>query len=294
VLVPATGGGAGHGFVARPRLYLTTIAPVHDDPEAIAAVTDLMLDSVRILPDTPGGPTVPGQIWYGTLQSALETEWGLRAADAQAEEEPASATEASALVSASLSMRTPLVVLSGQDSASESVSSLQSGILDSGALVVVPDGAVEADGWWAIVPGSGETRAMLSPGLRGVRDVLVEPDGRARVFDEIYRKDRAGSKSKARPYRGPGGSHRGLGYNPNDYKQPRKPGLPQGEKFKFPQSRKPPLRPNPPPRCTGQGEYMTVVGCLSLPAAGAFYILGAVYSVSITGIAYGLMVQLDL
>jgi len=285
VLVPAAGGQLGHGFVARPRLYLTSIAPAADDAEAIVDATDLMLDSVRILPAAPGDPTVPGQIWYGTLQSALETEWALRAADALAEDEPS-------LISASLSLREPLVVLAtGPEGAPENASAALLDDLESGAVVALPEGADVAAVWWAVEPGSGAMRAMLAPGLRGVRDVLAEPDGGAGVFDEIYKKNERGSRSKARPHRGPGGSQRGLGYNPKDYANPRNPGLPQGEKFKFPRTNKPPLRPNPPPRCTGQSEYMTVVGCLSLPSAGAFYVLGAVYGVSITGIAYGLLVM---
>lgn len=283
VLVPAAGGIDGHGYVARPRVYVTTIGPASDDTDAIVQITDLMLDDVRILPSTSGGPTVPGQIWYGTLQSALETESGLLAADAVAEDEPS-------LTGASLSMQEPLSVLMPEtDQAPAGSSGALRRDLESGVLVVLPEAAGSIDAWWAVEPDSGATRAMLAPGLRGVREVLAEPRGGPEVSDEIYRKSEIGSKSKARPNRGPGGVRRALGYNPDDYKPPRKPGLPQGEKFKFPKTKRPPLRPNPAPRCSGQGEYMTVVGCVSLPTAGAFYLLGAVYAGSITGITYGLL-----
>jgi len=283
VLVPAAGGTDGHGYVARPRLYVTTIGPALDDAEAIIQITDLMLDSVRILPSAPGGPTVPGQIWYGALQSALETESGLRTADALAEDEPS-------LAGASLSMRAPLRVLKlGADQVPEGSSAALQQDLASGALVVLPEHADSAKAWWTIETDSGVTRAMLAPGLRGLRGVVARPDGSDDVSDTIWQKDRRGSRSKARPYRGPGGARRALGYNPDDYKPPKKPGLPRGQKFRFPKTKGPPLRPNPTPRCSGQSEYMTVIGCVSLPTAGAFYLLGAVYAGSITGITYGLL-----
>jgi hypothetical protein len=130
---------------------------------------------------------------------------------------------------------------------------------------------------------------MLAPGLRGVRDVIVPSEDQAAAYDTIYRKSEVGSKSKAAKWRPPGGTQRTDGYDRRQYKPPKKPGLPRGERFKFPKSKPPPVRQPPTPRCTGRGEYMTVVGCVSLPTAGAFYLIGTVYGVSITGIAYGLL-----
>jgi hypothetical protein len=282
VLVPAAGGADGHGFVARPRVYLTSIGPEAGDLEAVVEITDLMLDSVRVLPSVSGAPTAPAHLWYGALQSALETEQGLRAERVQGDE--------SALTSASLSLRQPLNVIGpGIGTAPGSAPAALLDDLASGALVVLAGDGSAPDSWWSVAGASGVTHAMLAPGLRGVRDVIEPNAAQSRVYDEIYRKSERGSKSKARKWRPPGGTQRSDGYDRRQYKQPRKPGLPRGEKLKLPKSKPPPLRQPSVPRCTGQGEYMTVVGCVSLPTAGAFYLLGAVYGVSITGITYGLL-----
>ncbi|MFV2064880.1 MAG: hypothetical protein ACC726_15420, partial [Chloroflexota bacterium] len=282
VLVPAAGGAGGHGYVARPRLYVASISPALGDPEAVVAVTDLMLDSVRILPDAPNGPTAAGQLWYGVLQSALETELGLRTADALVEDEPL-------LAGASLSMDPPLVVLSaGVTTSPDGAPAALRRDLESGLIAVLSGDATSATSWWTIDPDSGATRAILAPGLRGVRDVTSSQRDRADVFDTIWQKDKRGSRTKVRKARPRGGVDRVKGHDPRDYTR-KKPGLPQNQKLKLPRSRTPPLRQPPAPRCTGKGEYMTVVGCVSLPTAGVFYLLGAVYVGSITGITYGLL-----
>jgi hypothetical protein len=282
VLAPAAGGDDAHGYVARPRVYVTSIAPALNDADAVVQVTDLMIDSVRILPYTPGTPTAPGQLWYGALQSALETELGLRTADALLEVGPS-------LAGASLSMRQPLTVLApGISAAPDGAHQALRRDLESGAFVVLSEDAGSADSWWAVEDGSGATRAMLAPGLRGMRDVTAHPEDQASVSDTMWQKDRRGTKTKYRKFRPPGGTDRADGFDRRDYAPKKKPGLPQGQKFRPPRTRVP-TRPPPTPRCTGQGEYMTVVGCVSLPTAGAFYFLGAVYGGSITGITYGLL-----
>ena len=107
VAVPAAGGPDAHGFVARPRVYLTSIAPDPADPTTFTLTTDLMVDGVRLLPRTAGAPTAPLQVWYGALQSAIETEQGLRRTAGFSDEPPVE------LAGGSFALQEPLAVVEG-------------------------------------------------------------------------------------------------------------------------------------------------------------------------------------
>jgi hypothetical protein len=287
VLAPAAGGGAGHGYVARPRVYVASLTPMPDDPEAFLRITDLVIDGVRVMPDVRGAPTAPSHLWYGVLQSALETEMGLRAADALAEDDPL-------LLSASLSMQQPLTVLTPEDRAApDGIHAALRRDLESGWVVVLVGDAATADSWWAIDANSGVTRAMLASGLRGFQDVITPPGERARVFDgveNLWERRGRGSKSMYRKRYPSGGTHRGDGVDRRDLMPKKKPGLPKGFKFKDPYARVP-KRPPPTPRCAGQNqEYMIPICAVSLPASGPLFFLGIIEGVSITAITYELLI----
>ncbi|MFV2062478.1 MAG: hypothetical protein ACC726_03070, partial [Chloroflexota bacterium] len=284
VMVPGAGGLDGHAYVARPRVYLQSLEPALDEVDTIVRVTDLMLDSVRVLPDRSGASTAQQHLWYGVLQAALETEAGLLQAAGLD-------SEIATLESASLSMREPLSVLTS------AMASLPTGLhpamradIENGLAVVVAGDAAAADEWWSVDPDTGQTRAMLVPGLRGYRVALDERPGND-VFDTSKAKHMyGGRRTTNRAIRGPGGVDRVKGYNPRDYQPPRRPGLPQNQRYRPPRTRIP-TRPSPIPTCRGGQEYTVVLGCASLPARMSFYTLGAVEAISIAGIVYGLLKQ---
>ena len=131
VAVPAAGGPDAHGFVARPRVYLTSMAPDPADPTTFTLTTDLMVDGVRLLPGTAGAPTAPLQVWYGALQTAIETEHGLRRTAGFSDEPPVE------LAGGSFALREPLTVVVG-DPADRSSTDADPALIDRLSL---PDGS---------------------------------------------------------------------------------------------------------------------------------------------------------
>jgi hypothetical protein len=241
VTVPASGGTEAHGYVARPRVYLTAIAPDPTDVSLLTMTTDLMLDGVRILPRTAGAATAQMHVWYGTLQSALETELGLVRVGAMADPGPRTFDGATFVTDE------PLVVLTGDDLDTltpDAHPSLRHD-LASGRLVVAPGGPSAPASWWSIEPGTGVTQARISPGLRGYRDTSDRvPAGSERVLDTSKAKHNwGGPKRMTRPVGGP---------------RPHIPGN---------------YRPPPPPTTGGcpPNEYTIIVACVSLPAAILFW-----------------------
>jgi hypothetical protein len=201
----------------------------------VVMVTDLMIDGVRVLPGVPGMATAPRQIWYGVLQAALETEFGLRQAGSL---DPGSRTFAGA----SFAMGDSLEVLSADGSGPPPAGADPALLADVEAesLVVVPGDVTSAEGWWTVDPTTGVTRAMLSPGLRGYRDTSTNrgrPAGT--TLDSYYKAKGAGSQAL----------RRGTG---------RRPHIPGNYH---------PGRTPPAGRCSGASEYISIVGCVSLPTA---------------------------
>ena len=278
VLVPAAGGD-GHGFVAEPRVYAHTIAADPAVPDDWVDVTDLMLDSVRVIPAAHGQPTAPSRLWYGTLQSALETERGLRSLAAIGLEAES--------ISASLAMQP------GEEEA-YLAADLPAGVdpvmrADAAAGQVIVTGAEPeaALTWWAVDPLTGDTRAMLAPGFRGYRDVVeADADGpRFAIGANYAHRMAAGSRRAIRSLYGPGNPGRGLGYVPKNYAPPRSPGLPRNSRFRPPNI---PETKLPEVRCGGN-EYITVIGCVSRRAAVPLVFLGVAEAVAVEMLMYQLL-----
>ena len=179
-LVPALeADGAFRAFVARPRVTLTTLGRDSVRPDEMAFATDLMIDSVTLL---PVGQAAPGEaarrhLWYGTLESALETQVGLGHAVLL---DPADRVS----LGASLAGAGALTLLR-PDSASTlpaGTSPVLRHALDGGALIAVSGDPASAKAWWTIDPATGETRSILDPGLGGVAP-SGQPSWMSRTFD---------------------------------------------------------------------------------------------------------------
>lgn len=276
VLVPAAGGG-GHGYVAEPRVYVHTIAIDPGDPDDWIEVTDLMLDAVRVLPAVGGAATAPAQLWYGTLQSALETDRGLRAL---------------AAVGLGATSRSASIALEPQAArayrADEVPTSADPALLADaagGSIIVSSVEPGEAEAWWAVDPVSGTTRAMLSSGYHGVRDVVAADtfEPRFSMHDSSGHRKAMGSKKRVTDRYGRGNTSRGTGYRPSN--PPRKPGLPRGTKFRPPR----PTTPTTPRSRCGGSEYITVISCVSVPATAPVIFLATVYGVAIELLTYKLL-----
>ena len=206
-LVPALGAdGAFRAYVGRPRVTLTTMGrdPVRAD--AMAFATDLMIDGVDLLPlgEVGAGESALRRLWYGTLQTALETEFALGHAVLL---DPADRVASGA----SLADDGPLTLLSPDDAAAlpEGVSPVMTRALEQGSLVAVGGDPARASTWWTVDPVTGETRSILDPGLGGVVPVGA-PSAAARTFDSSYTHG-AGGRLPPRPpmARPPGGGFGG-------------------------------------------------------------------------------------
>jgi len=189
--VPALGAdGSFRAFVARPRVTITTIGRDSVIPDALAFATDLIIDSVVLLPTGQG---VPGEaarrrIWYGALQTALETQFGLGHATLL---DPADRVNEGA----SLASAGTLTLLRPGDAASlaAGTSPVLRHALDNGSLIVLSGDPATAKAWWTIDPATGETRSILDPGLGGVVP-SGEPSRTLRTFDQGHGTHGAGPR----------------------------------------------------------------------------------------------------
>lgn len=243
--------GRLRGYVSAPRVYLASIGQDPQDPTALGFGTDLLLDDVRVVvaDEAAAADGALAAIWYGALQSALETEDALaRAGGLGAQPDD--------LVGTSLAMTRPLTVATDTTSGPEA---LRAAIV-AGALVVVPGDPGSADVWWAIDPGTGATRAILDPGRGGVHGKPAW--GSIRHRPPVI--NRGGGGGANTHWLHPDGSIRR--YPPGS--RPPGGGAPQGP---------------PPSRCGGGQEYVTIVGCVSIPAAWAIRIgVGLVVTAVVT------------
>jgi hypothetical protein len=156
------GDESARAFVRRPRVYLSSFAQSPDVAEGTTIVTDLALDDIGVVSAVEAGPELAARsrVWYGALQTALETELALQRAAAV---EPSSRT----VGSVSLDMPGPLTFVDPGDAGTlPSAAASLGAALSEGHVAVVVGDATEARSFWAIDPTTGATSSIQEPGLR--------------------------------------------------------------------------------------------------------------------------------
>ncbi len=161
-VVPSLADRPGwRAFVGAPRVYLASYGP---DPGTggVSFQTDLLLDGVTMVP--PQGEQASAsqlrQLWYGALQTALESEF-LRIRSG------ALVPEGRQLGGASFSMDLPLSRLTASDPRPGSMAPALAAAVEQGSIAIVPGPAEDALVWWTVDPATGVTRSVLDPGLAG-------------------------------------------------------------------------------------------------------------------------------
>ena len=222
IIVPALDDGPdGHAFVADARVYLTSFAPAGPDGTGVEVATDLLADGVRLI--GPAGGLVDAaqrRMWYGTLQSGLETQFvyeilsgfdpaGRRALDVSDATGPGP------------------TVLAADDTGSVPPGATQAlrDAVSSGLLAVVPGDPATSTTWWTVDPRDGTTRSIIDPGYGATNGHAERYVDAKKAGDPHYVDDQGN-----RLVRKAGG---------------------------------------PKPRCRGGSEYVTLIGCVSTPAAWA-------------------------
>ncbi len=236
----ATVPGRTRAYVDSPRVMLVDIGQSPTDASDFQFATDLLLDEVRVVAANADATreAALGAIWYGALESAIETESSLRRA-AGLSDEPIS------LAGTSLDMSQPLQLLDGEDVPATGARALRDS-LDAGSLAVVVGAPATSRTWWAIDPTTGTTRAILDPGTGGIAGGVA--------WGAI--------KHLPPPPRIGGGGGANVWHVNPDGSITRVPRGGGGG---------PPMGP-PPSRCGGGQEYVTILGCVSIPAAWAIRI----------------------
>jgi hypothetical protein len=161
-------------FVAEPRVFITSTTP-SGGPDAMTLDVDLLVDSVRLLTRGTLGPKDAAlrQLWYGAVETAVETEHGIRRTAAFESSD-------SFRAGASFAMDMDLHPIDGSDltGLGGSIDPALAGDLRAGALAIVPGDVESARVWWTVDPSTGATQAVLSPGLGGIHHyVNPKPPG---------------------------------------------------------------------------------------------------------------------
>jgi hypothetical protein len=146
-------------FVARPRVFISSLLPWPEVEGGSAVLTDLALDDLGVaLGDGASAAQAAHlRVWYGALQSALETELAIRRALAV---DPATRS----VRSVSLAM-TGSVRLADADDLAGGPALAREAVAE-GELVVLVGDQTETATFWAIEPSVGRTRSIMGPGLR--------------------------------------------------------------------------------------------------------------------------------
>lgn len=230
--------GRVRAWVARPRIFLSVMGQDPTEVEDMAFTTDLLLDDVRVIAadSASTGEAARRTIWYGALESALESELALRRAAGLGDAvEP--------LVGASFAMGEKLTVIPDSGALPAEAPAALRGAVGAGDLVVVAGEPGSAVTWWTIDPATAATRSVLDPGLGGVHGKVAWGSIRHRPPN----LNRGGAGGANTWYHNRDGS---ITRTP----RPSGGGTPQGP---------------PPSRCGSGSEYMTILGCVSIPAAWA-------------------------
>ncbi len=170
-VIPALNDTPGVRLYAdRPRIAVFTRGPDADD--GMLVMSDLRRDDLRALAASPAQAAVLAEkkLWFATLQGALEHE-GIAEALAASGADPRSVETASGRLGADgvvvLAPGSPLPAAPpalDPDSAARLTAAL-----GAGAVVVAPVAGRGAGGWWEILPGTGEVRAVGELGLNAGR-----------------------------------------------------------------------------------------------------------------------------
>lgn len=264
--------GRIRAYVAAPRAYLKRSGQDPANPEQVTFGTDLLLDGVRVVAtdDTAAADGALAAMWYGVLQSALETEDALGRVGSPED-------TSSWLTGTSLAMGDPLTLVTPDDADVVGSADMREA-LAAGSLAVVAGDPATSAAWWSVDPVSGDTHARLdAAGARATAraaSLARSTDGR----DGLVAIINGGHRPPVIHRGGAGGANvwyanrdgsitrspRGPGWTPEDPPGGRRPpgGRPPG-------GRPPGGQPAGPPasRCGGGSEYVTLVGCVSLPMA---------------------------
>lgn len=244
-LVPNVSDGPDvRAYIARPRVWISSFGPEFND-DSLTTTMDLLIDGVQLAaqPTVPAERLVLDRLWYGALESALETQDALNGA--------ASDPSNTQLMSASLSMDQPLSVVDGSSVPADASPAIRDATT-SGLLAIVPGAASSAKVWWTVDPQSGETRAVLDPGLGGT---YGKTSGAGHRSAGNFPKQGANQNNSTSWEPG-----RGNGY----YRDGKWNSLNAGRQ---------------PPAPCGGNEYSTLLGCISKVAFWSFVVIGIVVCV---------------
>ncbi|HLU83413.1 MAG TPA: hypothetical protein VKZ43_08430, partial [Trueperaceae bacterium] len=233
-------------YIGHARVYLSTLEPLVDQQDATSLTIDLALDGVSFI-TADQAVDLPGwQLWYGTLQSALETELTLarfRAVEAGT----GGVSSLSTAMSGQSAAGRPLTIIApgSATTVATAAAALQQAVA-AGQLAVVVGDPLRGGGFWSIDPRTGATRSVMEPGVRvgftwGRNYTNASPGGPRWVIDPSTGNT--------------------LGYERD------------GKFYRY--TRK------PPSRCSGGTEYVVLLGCVSIPAGMT---LGMTYGVIVTAI----------
>jgi hypothetical protein len=155
----------GRVFIGRPRIFLVSFGPDQQGLEALDLATDLATDTIDIVtPDGDQTAAAAQRLWYGAAETALETEFGLRAARSG---DP----DGRQLIGTSLAMRQPLSVVTDVAQAAGAPDALLSA-LTGGAIAIVPGDVAGTRTWWTVMPSDGQTESILAPDGRAFESVF--------------------------------------------------------------------------------------------------------------------------
>ncbi len=254
-IVPALNDASGvKVFTGAPRVTILTTGVAEGPGGAPYRLNeiDLKLSGLSVLArDGAAKAAFERRLWAGILESAAETEFGLRAGQLLLAPETTTRISASRVSDAALLRHDKAAPGLPADAPRTALSAVA-----RGALVFAPDGTLAA--WWEIDPATGTARAVLSPDLGGMRSYGGYRPEPSRTLDSSWGRQRTGLNS----------GRGGVVHMSDDGSR----SIFQGQRNLGGAGRGGP----PPNRCSGGNEYMTIVGCVSLPAGWAlreFYAL---------------------
>lgn len=226
-------------FVGKPRVFIMTMTTTgaSDRPQVSQSI-DLLIDGIQFVSLGASAESITQRmIWYGVLQSALETA-------SVASMAVASGYPADLVMSAFRSVGSETTVLASENDL-DPATRYPARLIDdlrTGAIVIHESGLAPGIAtWWAVSPGDGNTRALLAPAMGGAN---YSPGSTSYSY-----YGSGGTRTI-------GGAARGTGYyyiNPKDMTSV---DLNKLKSVKL----KPPSTP-PPPSCRAVGTEYTTTLC---------------------------------